>query len=185
MPAAPIPEDAGGGPEGQLDRDQRRHVVQRELGVEDRQERDRHQRRGQQRDAALEEALRDQVEEPDREHAEHCGEHARDDPDLGRIDGEGVGQRGPAAEVDLVDDRQQVGVGRRVIEIVGIAVVGEQRDRMRHEVLVLVGVVDVGQAALDPPQTERQGEHEDRAEGARPACARRHTAQRVHAGQRA
>ena len=166
-------KDAGGGPQRELERDERRDVVERELGVEDRQEGDRHQRRGEQCDAPLEKTLRDEVEEPDGEHTEQRGEDPREHPDLGRIHGERMRERRTAAEVQLEDDRQHVREGGRVVEIVGIALVAEQRDRVRHEVLVLVGVVDVGQAALDAPEAQQQREHEDGAEGTPPQCARR------------
>ena len=61
----PHSESASGG--------ERRHVVEREVRVEDRQERDRQERRGEQADAAVEEARAGEVQQPDGERPEHRG----------------------------------------------------------------------------------------------------------------
>ena len=69
-----------------------------------------------------------------------------------------------AAEPGGEDEPQQVGVGGRVGEVVGVPAEREHPDRARHEVGVLVGVVGVGKALADAPQAQAEREEQHQRE---------------------
>ncbi len=171
---ASLAQHAGGAPQREGDRRQRRHVVERQVGVEDGQEGAREQRRGQQADGAAEELGAGQVQQPHRERADRRGGQARDDEDLGRVGGERLRHARAPAEPDVEDDVQQVRVRRRVDEVVRVPAVAEEADRVGDEVRVLVGVVGERQPLLDAPhaQAERGDEHEREPDPPRPAALR-------------
>ena len=108
------------------------HVVEREVRVEDRQERDRQQRRGEQADAAVEQPRAGEVQQPHGERADDGGGDARDDEDLGRVRSRRRSTT-PARPPnhDREHDVQQVRVGGRVDEVVRVPAVPEQPDRAR------------------------------------------------------
>ena len=160
---APEAQDSRGAPERQADRRQRRHVVERQVRVEDRQERDGEQPGRQDPHAAVEQALAGQVQQPDRERPHDRRRDARDDEDLGGVGRVGLVDAVAAAEPHREDDVQQVRVGRRVDEVVRVPAVPEQADRLGDEVRVLIRVVGVGQPVLDPPDAQ-----DERAERAAP-----------------
>ena len=93
---APLAQHARGAPQRQGDRRQRRHVVERQVRVEDGEEGDRQQRRGQQARGAAEELGARQVQQPHRQRADRRGGEARDDEDLGRV-GRAAPSRRPRA----------------------------------------------------------------------------------------
>ena len=168
IPEPPVAQDPRRAPQAEADAGQRGHVVERELGVEDRQERDREDAGRQQADAAVDEPRAGEVQQPDGDRAQHRGDRARDDPDLRRIGGEGVRDAGAAAVPDAEHEVHEVRVGRRVDVVVGVPVVAEQADRAGHEVRVLVGVVGVGQAVAVAPDAQQEGEQQQRADRGAP-----------------
>ena len=165
---AAVAQDPGRPPQRQADAHQRRHVVERKLGVEDRQERDREDAGREQADAAVDEPRAGEVQQPDRDRPQQRRERARDDPDLRRVGGERVRHPGATAEPDAEHHVHEVRVGRRVDVVVGVPAVAEEPDRARHEVRVLVGVVGVRQAVADAPDAQDEGEQQQRADGQPP-----------------
>jgi hypothetical protein len=102
----------------------------------------------------------------------------RHDPG-GREHGRAVGRhRLPhpvaAAEAQLEDGVQHVREGGRVDEVVRVVGVPEHPDRARHEVGVLVRVVDVGQAVADAPQAQGERPGDDAGRGDQPTVAPQH-----------
>ena len=167
-PAALVHEQAGD--ERDRDRGQRHDVVERVLGVEDRQERDRHQRRGDEPDAALVVARARPVGEPADERPDQRDEHAR-----GEERGLGVGgelahqaapapEREPGGEAQLEQPVEEIGERRRVLVVARVQPAAEHLDRLGDEVLGLVGVVGVGQAVPDVPEPQRERAEQDRAQ---------------------
>ncbi len=154
-------------------RRQRRRVVEREVAVVDRQERDREQRAGEHADAAV-------VEQPragdrgqrDGERAEEGARAARQRERRRRIGREGAADRRrvrpPAHREERVDDVRE---RRRVDEVVGVRAVPEHPDRPRDEVAVLVGVVDVRKPGLEADQAQRERGDEERHHRRRPQPA--------------
>ena len=69
VPDPPVAQDARRAPQAEADAGQRRHVVERELGVEDRQEGDREDAGRQQPDAAVDEPRAGEVQQPDGDRA--------------------------------------------------------------------------------------------------------------------
>ena len=176
VPPASVAVDAGDAIEGERCRRERRRVVEREVRVEDGHEGDGDQRGAQEADAAVAEELRArEVGPPDRQRAQDGADDACDDVDLGGVGG--VGPRGciAAAEPDAEDEVEQVRVARRVDEVERVEGVPEEPDRARDEVRVLVDVVGVGQALLDPPQAQAQADDHESGHGKPPAqpCSRR------------
>jgi hypothetical protein len=151
------------------------------LGVEDRQEGDRHQRRRDEPGAALEPARAGPVDEADDERADHGDGDARGQEGGLRVGGEvaheagAAAEREPGREAQPEDDQQQVGQRGRVLVVARVEPVGEHRDRARDEVLGLVGVVGVRQAVVDVPEPQQQRAEQDRGEQRqrRPAPERR------------
>ena len=166
-PASP-PEHPGDPVQRQGDGRQRRHVVERKVAVEDRQEGQTEDRRRQQPDGPVEEPRAGQVGEPYRGRAEHRRDDPRDHEHLGRIGGVGADDGVCAPEPQLEHDVQQVGIRGRVEEVVGVEIVREEGDRPRNEMRRLVNVVAVGQTLPDSPQAQHEGEHEQQ----RPARGR-------------
>ena len=171
---ASLAQHAGGAPQREGDRRQRRDVVERQVRVEDGQEGAREQRRGQQADGAAEELGAGQVQQPHRERADRRGGEARDDEDLGRVGGERLRHARAPAEPDVEDDVQQVRVRRRVDEVVRVPAVAEEADRVGDEMRVLVGVVGERQPLLDAPHAQAEGgdEHDGEPDPPRPAALR-------------
>ena len=168
IPDPPVAQDPRRAPQAEADAGQRGHVVERELGVEDRQEGDREDAGRQQADAAVDEPRAGEVQQPDGDRPQQRGDRARDDPDLRRIGGEGVRDAGAAAVPDAEHEVHEVRVGRRVDVVVGVPVVAEQADRAGHEVGVLVGVVGVGQAVAVAPDAQQEREQQQRADRGAP-----------------
>ena len=138
-------------------RRQRRRVVEREVAVVDRQERDRQQRAGEQRRcggrrtaarrrsrSARRRARRGRPMRRGRARTRSSGSAAKAPPTV-------AGIRPPAHREERVDDVRE---RRRVDEVVRVQAVPEHPDRPRHEVAVLVRVVDVRQAGLEPDQAQ-------------------------------
>ena len=145
----------------QAHRGERRHVVEREVRVVHGQERHREQRaRDQRRAGAQQQAPRPQQQA-------HRGgpQHRADDPrqleHARAVDRQRVADRLPAPPAQVEHRVQQVRVGGRVDEVARVVGVPEHPDGPRHEVGVLVGVVDVRQPVSDPPQPQPERERED------------------------
>ena len=164
QPVAPpaMGEHARAAPEREAERREHRHVVERQVRVEHGQERDREQRACEQAGAAVEEPPREQVREVHGERAQQRGDDARDHEHLGRVERVRVRRVRPAAVAEPVDDVQQVRVGRRVDEVVGIPRVAEQAERLRDEVGVLVCVEREREPVLGAPEAQHQGAGEKR-----------------------
>ena len=164
-PAA-VAEDAHRAPQRQAHRRERRGIVERELAVGHRQERDRHHGGGEQARAAVEQPRAGEVEQPHGERAEDRRGEPGEHPDLG-----GVGRvvqviDGIAsAEPQLQQPGEHVGEGRRVAEVLRVQVAAEHRDRVGHEMLGLVDVVDPRQAAAQSPHAQRERDPQDRGDG--------------------
>ena len=117
-------------PQRQADRRQRRHVVERQVRVEDRQEGDREaSRRRAARCGGRPAARPARYSSQTATRPQQRGEHARDDQDLGRVRREGVRHALAPPEPDREHDVQQVRVGGRVDEVVRVPVVAEEPDR--------------------------------------------------------
>jgi hypothetical protein len=126
------------------------------LGVEDRQERDRHQCRGDEPDAALVEPGAGPVDEADDERADQRHDDARG---LER----GLPQLAHAA--DLVDRVQQVRQRRRVLVVAGVETAAvDHVECLRDEVLGLVGVVRERQPVADVPEPQAERHEQDPAQ---------------------
>ncbi len=151
-------------------RRERRHVVEREVRIEDGQERDRLDRRRQQADAAAEQARAGRIQQPQRGAAEHGGGDAGERVHLGRVVRERVHRPRRAAVGEREQEVQHVGERGRVFEVVGVeAVVFEHRDRARQEMVGLVGVVGVRQPLAHAPQAQHEAADQDcRQRGPRP-----------------
>ena len=128
------------------------------MGVEDRQERDRLDRRREQPDARGRTGARRSrtaataraCRAPRRRRARACRRRSGCSASAWR-------DAGAAAVGEREQVVQQVGEGRRVGEVVRVEVVlREHRDRPRHEMVGLVGVVDVGQPLANAPQAQAE-----------------------------
>ena len=170
---AAVAVDAGDADQAQAQRRQRRHVVDRQVGVVDGQERDRQQRPRHESDAQVEQPPAGPDEKADRRRAEHGAQHARQREHAARVGGEGVAERLAPAPARPEGDVEQVGEARRVDEVLGVQRVAEHPDRARHEVRVLVGVEDVRQTVVDPPQPQGQCRDDQRGDRASSAHKRR------------
>ncbi len=161
---AAFAEHASAAEQRQRQRRERRHVVERQVRVEDRQERDRLDRRRQQAHGAAEQARARPVQQPQREHAERARGDARERVHLARVIREGVAHAARAAVGDREQVVQHVGEARRVGEVVRVQVVPEHRHRVRHEVVGLVGVVRIRQPLSHAPQAQPEPAGEDQRE---------------------
>ena len=170
---APFAQDARAAQQREGERRERGHVVEREVRVEDGQEGDRLDGGGEQADATSEQPRAGGIQQPqgDRRRAGRrrraracrrsagCSSKARRTP-----------ARPPYHDGEQVV--QQIGEGGRVGEVVRVeAGVLEHRDGTRHEVVTLVGVVDVGQPLPHSPQAQREAAA--RVPAARPGQAQR------------
>jgi hypothetical protein len=124
--------------------------------VEDRQEGDGLDRRREQADAAAEQARTGRIQKPQRRGAEHGGGDARERVDVAGVQREGLLHARPTPVEEGEQEVQQIGERRRVGEVVRVQVVPEHRHRARHEMVGLVGVVNVGQPLPDAPQAQSQ-----------------------------
>jgi hypothetical protein len=152
-PAALVDEQARHERDGH--RRERHDVVERVLGVEDRQERDRHDRGRGEPDPALVVArprpVRERHDErPDQRDHDARG-HERGLPDV-------------AHAADGVDHVEQVREPGRVLVVAGVQAAVEHPDRLRHEVLVLVGVEREREPVVEVPEPECEGDEQDAGE---------------------
>ena len=154
----------------QADRRQRRHVVERQVGVVHGQERDRQQRARDQARRPAQQAAPGPRQQRDRARPEDRGDDPRGLEHARAVGRHRLPHPGPAAEAQVEDDVQQVRVGGRVDEVARVVGVPEHPDRARHEVGVLVGVVDVGQAVGDPPQAQHERPGDDPGGRQQPAA---------------
>ena len=166
---AAFAQDACGAEQRQRQRRQGRHVVERQMRVEHRQERDRLERGGEQARAARQQPRAGHVQQPQRHDAEHRGRDPRQRVHLAGIGVERMQGALAAAVPDREQDVQQIGERRRVGEVVRVQTAFEHLHRTRHEVVGLVGVVHVGKPLPDAPQAQRQSNPEhDRQPSPRP-----------------
>ena len=135
----------------EADRRQRRHVVERQVRVVHGQERDRQQRARDQPGRAADQAAPGPRQQRDRARPEDRGDDPRGLEHARAVGRHRLPHPGAAAEAQVEHDVQQVRVGGRVDEVARVVGVPEHPDRARHEVGVLVGVVDVGQAVARSP----------------------------------
>ena len=173
VPEPPALVDEQGGDERHGQRHQGHGVVQRLLRIEDGQEGAGHQRRRHEADAPLVEAGPGPVDEAHAERAEQRHGEARGGEHGGGIDPEGVpeaarAEREAGVEAQLEDAEQDVGEQRRVLEVLRVERAADHRYRARHEVLLLVGVVDVRQPVLERPDAQHERAQQD-PEQRRPA----------------
>ena len=146
--------------ERERDRRERGDVVEREMAVEDRQEGQPEDRRAQQRDRLVEQALAGQVGQPHRHRPQYRGDDAGHQVHLGGVRDVGPAGRVGASEPQLEDEVQEVGVRGRVEKVLGVVVMAEERDCPGDEMRRLVRVVAVGQPLLDPPEAQGQGQRQ-------------------------
>ena len=121
------------------------------MAVEDGQEGEPEDRCRHQPHPPSEQPLTGEVGQPHRDRAEDRGDHAGDDVYLRGVACVGAHDGVATPEPQLEHDVQDVAVGGRVEEVVGVEGVAEEGDRLGDEVRFLVDVVDVGQPLLDPP----------------------------------
>ena len=162
-PAALLVDEQAG---DERDRDGRHrdHVVERVLGVEDGQERDRHQRGRREPGAAVREARPGPVDERDHERADQ-----RDDDARGEVGGLGIraelrDEVTAEAEAQLEHHEQQVGQRGRVLEVARVERAAEHVDRHGDEVQLLVRVVGVRQPVVEVPEAQRERQDDDGAQ---------------------
>jgi hypothetical protein len=134
------------------------------LGVEDRQERDGHQRGGGEGDAAVVEAHARPVDEADDERPDQRDDDARREKRRLGVGGEAPGEIATAAEPDREDRVQEVGQRGRVLVVARIQPVAEHPDGLGHEVLGLVGVERERQPVIDVPQPQAERHEQDPAQ---------------------
>jgi hypothetical protein len=170
--ASPSPaQDRRGADQRDRRRRHRRHVVERDVGVEDGQEGDRHQQGRQQRDQhVVEEAPRGEEDEGDRAGSDHRGGEAGGEEEIAAGREVDVLQRGAVTEDDPELGDQQIGERRRVHEVMRI----ERRSvehprRAAHVEPLLVGLVAEREPVLDPPEAQSQSEQDQPREDQRPA----------------
>ncbi len=143
---ASFAQDAGAAEQRERDRCERRHVVEREVRVEDRQERHRLDRRRQQADRAVEQPRARQVKQPQRQRPQHRSGDTREREHALGVVLVGMDGAARAAVGDGQQSVQHVGERRRVGEVAGVErSVLEHFDCVREEVVGLVAVVRVGQ----------------------------------------
>ena len=163
---AAFAQDACGPEQRQRQRRQGRHVVERQVRVEHRQERDGLERGGEQAGAARQQARAGRVQQPQRGDAEHRRRDPRQRVHLAGIGVERVQRALAAAVPEREQEVQQIGERGRVGEVVRVQAAFEHLHRARDEVVGLVGVVHVGKPLPDAPQAQRQSPAEhDRQPG--------------------
>ena len=127
------------------------------MAVEDRQERDRHQRGRDEPGRGAVEPLAHGEEQAGGDDARKARDHAADQVESLGIAPEALDDLLAAAErpdravADRVDRVQQVRVRGRVEEVVRVVVPVEEPDRRPHEVDAFVDVVDGGKAVARAP----------------------------------
>ena len=142
-----------------------RPVVERQPRVEDRQERDGHDRRGDQPGAPAEPLPPGGVGGGDGADPEGHRDHARPQEHGARVVGEPLLD---AAEVDHGQPRrQQVRQRGRVDEVAGVEVPAGHRHRVRDEVRALVEVVGVRQPVAEAPEPQHRRDDQDQREDER------------------
>ena len=152
-------------PQRQRARQHARPVVERQPRVEDRQERDGHDRRGDQPGTPAEPLAPGGVGGGDGADAEGHRDHARPQEHGARVVREPLLD---AAEVDHRQPRrQQVRQRGRVDEVAGVEVPAGHRHRVRDEVRALVEVVGVRQPVAEAPEPQRRRDHQDQREDER------------------
>jgi hypothetical protein len=149
-PASPLQHEQAGD-ERYGDGQERHDVVERVLGVEDRQEGDGHERRRDKAGARIGVAPPGPVREPHDQCAERRDDDARGLERRARVGGERP--RDVLARVAQREHgREQVGQRGRVLVVAGIeALAGGHGDRPGDEVLGLVGVVGERQTVVELP----------------------------------
>ncbi len=170
---APVAHDSGAPQQRERERQERGGVVEREVPIEDGQERDRLERRREQADATVEEASAEQVEQPHGRRAEQGNVDARDEKDLVRMHVVFAGQDVARPEPDHEHEVQHIGERGRVDEVVRVEAMCGHLDSLGHEMTGLVDVVDVGQALPDPPQAQARAPSSTSRAAARPTVASR------------
>ena len=151
QPAA-RPQDPRRAPQREAQRRERGDVVERQVAVEDRQERHGEQCGREQPCRASREPPAGEVEQADGHRAQHRARRAGHRPHRGRVARERLPHRQAPAVADGQQDVQDVRVGRGIDVVARVQVVAEHPDRARQEVRVLVGVVGVRAGPASGPR---------------------------------